>query len=86
MFLFVIYDLIEVLTTKSLNLVVRSSKIVCQAATNVPGDVPAAADSSSGMSTYEKVIETLTTLFPLWVCQINAFITFPSFYCVLNII
>lgn len=45
----------------------RISKIVCQAATNVPGDVPASASSSSGMSTYERIIETLTTLFPLWV-------------------
>ncbi|KAI7750806.1 hypothetical protein M8C21_019712 [Ambrosia artemisiifolia] len=45
----------------------RSSKVRCQAATNVPGDVPTNANASSGMSTYEKIIETLTTLFPLWV-------------------
>nr|XP_009587110.1 sodium/pyruvate cotransporter BASS2, chloroplastic [Nicotiana tomentosiformis] len=40
----------------------RNSKISCKAATNVSGDLP-----SSGMSQYEKIIETLTTLFPLWV-------------------
>lgn len=51
------------------NFVVRRSKIVCQAATNVPGEVPSSASTSSGMSTYERIIETLTTLFPLWVCQ-----------------
>ncbi|XP_076904084.1 sodium/pyruvate cotransporter BASS2, chloroplastic-like [Bidens hawaiensis] len=45
----------------------RSSKIRCHAATNVPGDVPTIATPSTEMSTYEKIIETLTTLFPLWV-------------------
>ncbi|XP_060213721.1 sodium/pyruvate cotransporter BASS2, chloroplastic [Lycium barbarum] len=40
----------------------RNPKIWCEAATNVSGDLP-----SSGMSQYEKIIETLTTLFPLWV-------------------
>ncbi|OIS98645.1 PREDICTED: sodium/pyruvate cotransporter BASS2, chloroplastic [Nicotiana attenuata] len=43
----------------------RNSKISCKAATNVSGDLP--SSSSSGMSQYEKIIETLTTLFPLWV-------------------
>ncbi|XP_024023074.1 sodium/pyruvate cotransporter BASS2, chloroplastic [Morus notabilis] len=43
----------------------RHSQVVCKAATNVSGDVP---DSSpSGMSQYERIIETLTTLFPVWV-------------------
>ncbi|KVH93845.1 Bile acid:sodium symporter, partial [Cynara cardunculus var. scolymus] len=45
----------------------RSSKILCQAATNLPGDVPTNANTASGMTTYERTIETLTTLFPLWV-------------------
>ncbi|KAI3764289.1 hypothetical protein L2E82_14296 [Cichorium intybus] len=45
----------------------RSLKIVCQAATNVSRDVPASASTSSEMTTYERIIETLTTLFPLWV-------------------
>ncbi|XP_055810583.1 sodium/pyruvate cotransporter BASS2, chloroplastic isoform X3 [Solanum dulcamara] len=41
----------------------RNPKIVsCEAASNVSGD-----SSSSGMTQYEKIIETLTTLFPLWV-------------------
>ncbi|KAJ8548429.1 hypothetical protein K7X08_032532 [Anisodus acutangulus] len=40
----------------------RNPKISCEAATNVSGDLP-----SSGMTQYEKIIETLTTLFPLWV-------------------
>lgn len=52
---------------------------MCQAATNVPGHVPTNAGTSSGMTTYEKIIETLTTLFPLWVCQNNTFITFPIY-------
>ncbi|XP_047270656.1 sodium/pyruvate cotransporter BASS2, chloroplastic isoform X3 [Capsicum annuum] len=43
----------------------RNTEISCVAATNVSGDLP--SSSSSGMSQYEKIIETLTTLFPLWV-------------------
>ncbi|KAI3711324.1 hypothetical protein L2E82_41324 [Cichorium intybus] len=43
------------------------SKIVCQAAINVPRDVPASVSTSSEMTTYERIIETLMTLFPLWV-------------------
>lgn len=43
----------------------RSPQVVCKAATNAPGDIP--DRSSSGMSPYESVIETLTTLFPVWV-------------------
>lgn len=42
----------------------RNSQIMCTAATNISGDIP----ESGGMSQYEKVIETLTTLFPVWVC------------------
>lgn len=43
----------------------RNPKIVCcEAASNVSGD---SSSSSSGMTQYEKIIETLTTLFPLWV-------------------
>ncbi|KAL9261683.1 Sodium/pyruvate cotransporter BASS2, chloroplastic-like protein [Drosera capensis] len=43
----------------------RSSIILCKAASDVSGDVP--SSSSSGLSQYEKIIETLTTLFPVWV-------------------
>ncbi|KAL6223962.1 hypothetical protein ACLB2K_002819 [Fragaria x ananassa] len=41
----------------------RNSKVLCKAATNASGDLP----TPSGMSLYERIIETLTTLFPLWV-------------------
>ncbi|KAM7509445.1 hypothetical protein LguiA_019898 [Lonicera macranthoides] len=44
----------------------RSSKVLCKASTNVPGDVPSTT-TAAGMSQYERIIETLTTLFPLWV-------------------
>nr|GMC58739.1 sodium/pyruvate cotransporter BASS2, chloroplastic [Ipomoea batatas] len=40
-------------------------RLSCKAAANVSGDIP--GDSSSGMSQYERIIETLTTLFPVWV-------------------
>ncbi|XP_015076255.1 sodium/pyruvate cotransporter BASS2, chloroplastic [Solanum pennellii] len=36
--------------------------VCCEAASNVSGE-----SSSTGMTQYEKIIETLTTLFPLWV-------------------
>ncbi|OIV99941.1 hypothetical protein TanjilG_26279 [Lupinus angustifolius] len=42
----------------------RNSLISCKATTNVSGDIP---ESTGGLSQYEKVIETLTTLFPVWV-------------------
>ncbi|XP_061345259.1 sodium/pyruvate cotransporter BASS2, chloroplastic [Gastrolobium bilobum] len=42
----------------------RNSKILCKATTNISGEIP---ESAGGMSQYEKVIETLTTLFPVWV-------------------
>ncbi|WOH06073.1 hypothetical protein DCAR_0625496 [Daucus carota subsp. sativus] len=45
-------------------LVSMSRTVQCKAATNVPGDL---SGDSSGMTQYEKIIETLTTLFPLWV-------------------
>ncbi|PNX99758.1 sodium/pyruvate cotransporter BASS2 chloroplastic-like, partial [Trifolium pratense] len=40
----------------------RNSQILCSASTT--GDVP---ESAGGLSQYEKIIETLTTLFPVWV-------------------
>uniref|UniRef100_A0A803NWZ4 Sodium/pyruvate cotransporter BASS2, chloroplastic n=2 Tax=Cannabis sativa TaxID=3483 RepID=A0A803NWZ4_CANSA len=45
----------------------RQSHVQCKAATNVSGDVPNSSSSSNEMNLYEKIIETLTTLFPLWV-------------------
>ncbi|KAK9268982.1 hypothetical protein L1049_000749 [Liquidambar formosana] len=43
----------------------RNTQVLCKAAANASGDVP--SGTSSGMSQYERIIETLTTLFPLWV-------------------
>ncbi|GMP60026.1 hypothetical protein CsSME_00023058 [Camellia sinensis var. sinensis] len=43
----------------------RNYQVVCKAATNASGDVPGRAPS--GMSQYERIIEMLTTLFPVWV-------------------
>lgn len=43
----------------------RNSHILCKAAANVSGDVP--GNTPAGMSQYERIIETLTTLFPVWV-------------------
>ncbi|KAF8393298.1 hypothetical protein HHK36_021539 [Tetracentron sinense] len=43
----------------------RSCKVLCKAAANVSGDVH--SSTPSGMSRYERIIETLTTLFPVWV-------------------
>ncbi|KAK7388757.1 hypothetical protein VNO78_23584 [Psophocarpus tetragonolobus] len=42
----------------------RNSQIFCKARTDVSGDIP---QSAGELSQYEKVIETLTTLFPVWV-------------------
>jgi len=39
--------------------------VLCNAATNLSGDVP--SSNPAGMSQYERIIETLTTLFPVWV-------------------
>ncbi|KAJ8442356.1 hypothetical protein Cgig2_018612 [Carnegiea gigantea] len=44
----------------------RSSLFHCKAATNYSGDVPSSAPKEMGP--YEKIVETLTTLFPVWVC------------------
>ncbi|KAF8407001.1 hypothetical protein HHK36_006122 [Tetracentron sinense] len=43
----------------------RSCKVLCKAAENISGDVPSSAPS--GMTQYERIIETLTTLFPVWI-------------------
>ncbi|ONH98207.1 hypothetical protein PRUPE_7G235600 [Prunus persica] len=43
----------------------RNSEVLCKAARNLSGDLP--GSTSSGMSQYERIIETLTTLFPVWV-------------------
>ncbi|KAF3791870.1 putative sodium/metabolite cotransporter [Nymphaea thermarum] len=43
----------------------RSQQVLCQAEANVSGDIP--RSSTDGMSQYERIIELLTTLFPLWV-------------------
>ncbi|KAL0559443.1 hypothetical protein IC582_004054 [Cucumis melo] len=44
----------------------RKLQILCKAASDVSGEI-VPGDSPDGMSTYERVIETLTTLFPVWV-------------------
>ncbi|CAK7334842.1 unnamed protein product [Dovyalis caffra] len=44
----------------------RNSRVLCRTATNEFGDVPSSS-TPSGLSQYERIIETLTTLFPLWV-------------------
>ncbi|KAA3476957.1 sodium/pyruvate cotransporter BASS2, chloroplastic-like [Gossypium australe] len=41
----------------------RDPKVICNAAAKVSGHIP----TPSGMSKYERIIETLTTLFPVWV-------------------
>uniref|UniRef100_A0A7N0RBK9 Uncharacterized protein n=1 Tax=Kalanchoe fedtschenkoi TaxID=63787 RepID=A0A7N0RBK9_KALFE len=43
----------------------RGRQVLCKATAGAAGNLPDAA--STGLSQYEKVIETLTTLFPLWV-------------------
>lgn len=43
----------------------RSSSFLCKAATDYSGDIPSSAPKE--LSQYEKIIETLTTLFPVWV-------------------
>ncbi|KAG4113122.1 hypothetical protein ERO13_D13G202650v2 [Gossypium hirsutum] len=40
-----------------------NSKVKCKAAANVSGDSP----TPKGMNQYERIIETSTTLFPVWV-------------------
>ncbi|KAH1118068.1 hypothetical protein AAZX31_17G116200 [Glycine max] len=41
-----------------------NSKILCNATTDISGDIP---ESAGELSQYEKVIEILTALFPVWV-------------------
>ncbi|XVF88459.1 hypothetical protein PTKIN_Ptkin19aG0053200 [Pterospermum kingtungense] len=41
----------------------KNSRVMCKAAANVSGDV----STPSGMNQYEQIIETLITLFPVWV-------------------
>lgn len=43
----------------------RSRPFLCKAEANLSGDFPTSA--STGMSQYERIVELLTTLFPLWV-------------------
>ncbi|XP_010249921.1 PREDICTED: sodium/pyruvate cotransporter BASS2, chloroplastic-like isoform X2 [Nelumbo nucifera] len=43
----------------------RSNRVLCKAAASVSGEVP--SSKPSGLNQYESIIETLTTLFPLWV-------------------
>lgn len=51
--------------TSLLAAICRNSEVLCKAARNLSGDLP--GSTSSGMSQYERIIETLTTLFPVWV-------------------
>lgn len=45
--------------------VVRSRQIFCKAEANISSNVP--ASGPTGASQYEKIVELLTTLFPVWV-------------------
>ncbi|XP_010557580.1 PREDICTED: sodium/pyruvate cotransporter BASS2, chloroplastic [Tarenaya hassleriana] len=61
-------SIVALTSTSAVTCSSRTMRIACKAATDVPGesgDVP--DSSSSGMSNYEKIIELLTTLFPVWV-------------------
>ncbi|KAF5194984.1 Sodium/pyruvate cotransporter BASS2 chloroplastic [Thalictrum thalictroides] len=49
----------------ALHQVSRRHQLLCKAEADLSGNVP--SSSPSGLSTYENIIETLTTLFPLWV-------------------
>lgn len=60
-----------------MNYELRKLQILCKAANDVSGNVP--GDSPSGMSVYERTIETLTTLFPLWVCLLALFLLFYEY-------
>ncbi|PPD80627.1 hypothetical protein GOBAR_DD22451 [Gossypium barbadense] len=55
--------LAALLAPSSIILASRNSKVKCKAAANVSGDSP----TPKGMNQYERIIETLTTLFPVWV-------------------
>ncbi|MQM16212.1 hypothetical protein Taro_049167 [Colocasia esculenta] len=43
----------------------RNRQFICKAEENIPGDVPISATGK--MSQYERIVELLTTLFPVWV-------------------
>ncbi|KAI3409318.1 uncharacterized protein J3R85_019498, partial [Psidium guajava] len=43
----------------------RKLTTLCKAATNAPGEIPASTPGE--MNQYERIVETLTTLFPVWV-------------------
>lgn len=58
-----------------MNYELRKLQILCEAASDVSGEI-VPGDSPDGMSTYERVIETLTTLFPVWVCLLALFLFF----------
>ncbi|XP_052482529.1 sodium/pyruvate cotransporter BASS2, chloroplastic isoform X4 [Gossypium raimondii] len=55
--------LAALLAPSSIILDSRNSKVKCKAAANVSGDSP----TPKGMNQYERIIETSTTLFPVWV-------------------
>ncbi|XP_047337331.1 sodium/pyruvate cotransporter BASS2, chloroplastic [Impatiens glandulifera] len=54
-----------VLALSARNSTNRRSQFICKAVTNVPENDP--SSSQTGMTRYEQIIETLTTLFPVWV-------------------
>ncbi|XP_010254250.1 PREDICTED: sodium/pyruvate cotransporter BASS2, chloroplastic-like isoform X3 [Nelumbo nucifera] len=56
-----------IVASSSPSLIAHASRnqVLCRAAENVSGEVP--SSTPSGMSKYERIIETLTTLFPVWV-------------------
>lgn len=49
----------------TLPLIPVRKKFLCKAEANISGDVPNHA--STGMSQYERIVELLTTLFPVWI-------------------
>ncbi|XP_030549981.1 sodium/pyruvate cotransporter BASS2, chloroplastic isoform X2 [Rhodamnia argentea] len=52
-------------TPFSVNPSSRKLTTLCKSATNAPGEIPASTPGE--MSQYERIVETLTTLFPVWV-------------------
>lgn len=59
-----------------MNCELRKLQVLCKAANHVTGDVP--GNSPGGVSLYERTIETLTTLFPLWVCLLVLCLLYES--------
>ncbi|KAK9092724.1 hypothetical protein Syun_027635 [Stephania yunnanensis] len=57
----------------------RHHNILCKAKANLSGNVP--NSSQGGLSEYESVIETLTTLFPVWVCFLSKFLVCNGRFC-----